>query len=91
MCSLILPADQAVIWNVCEGHGNKRAVHHTCKHHTPSCSQTHTQGMFSVRCAVQCGAPGALNKNILVERCIRCLSTHGKKDMLIPDLTVASS
>lgn len=42
--------------------------------------------------ALQCGASGALNENMLVEGCIRCLSTHGKKkDMLIQDLTVASS
>lgn len=79
-------------WCVCSG--TRRAAHHTCKHHTPRSpghSDTHTGGVLSV---LQCGAPGALNENMPVVGCIRCLSTRGKrekKDMLIQDLTVASS
>lgn len=80
-------------WCVCSS--NRSAVHHTHANITHPAAgtliYTHTGDVLSV---LQCGALGALNENMLVVGCIRCLSTRGKgkkNDMLIQDLTVASS
>lgn len=56
------------------------AVHQTHANITHPDSHTHTLSHTGdVLSALLCGALGALNENMLVEGCIRCLSTRGKK------------